>query len=198
VHLFHILVPVGGGAVAPICPPPWRRYWNSKSVTDSSQFAYIIVRYDRVYDRIRRLVAVDVVTAQNHVQLDPARKPSTTPPSYIFYGVSLAVADVGHRPLLLPWQRYWASSPVWTQRVYQTQAVGRKFLHKPGNPATVGVVRWPSAGDTAGYCLRRPNLTPVSVISMKHTVVADTHVLYIHCVSKKTRHQTLAHNFPKC
>ena len=71
-------------------------------MTDSSQFAYIIVRYDRVYDRIRRLVAVDVVTAQNHVQLDPARKPSTTPPSYIFYGVSLAVADVGHRPLLLP------------------------------------------------------------------------------------------------
>jgi len=28
----------------------------------------------------------------------------------------------------------------------------------------VGVVRWPSAGDTAGYRLRRPELTPVSLI----------------------------------
>ena len=32
-------------------------------------------------------------------------------------------------------------------------ATGRKFSHRPGKPATVGVVRWPSAaGDTAG-CL---------------------------------------------
>ena len=31
---------------------------------------------------------------------------------------------------------------------------------------TVGVVRWPSAGDTAGYRLRRPKLTPVSLILM--------------------------------
>ena len=36
------------------------------------------------------------------------------------------------------------------------RAVGRKFSHRPGNPATVGVVRWPSVGDTAGYTLRRP------------------------------------------
>jgi len=33
--------------------------------------------------------------------------------------------------------------------------VGRKFSHRPGNPATVGVVRWPAAGDTAGSSLRR-------------------------------------------
>jgi len=46
------------------------------------------------------------------------------------------------------------------------EAVGRTFSHIPGNPATVGVVRWPSAGDTAGYRLRRPKLTPVSLISM--------------------------------
>ena len=44
------------------------------------------------------------------------------PLSYIFYaGVSLAgvlaVVDFGHRPLLLPWQRYWASSPMWTLRI---------------------------------------------------------------------------------
>ena len=35
------------------------------------------------------------------------------------------------------------------------EVVGRKFLHRPGNPATVGVVRWPAAGDTAGSSLRR-------------------------------------------
>ena len=35
------------------------------------------------------------------------------------------------------------------------EVVGRKFLHRPGNPATVGVVRWPAAGDTAGSGLRR-------------------------------------------
>jgi len=46
------------------------------------------------------------------------------------------------------------------------EAVGRQFSHRPGNPATVGVVRWPSADDTAGYRLRRPKLTPVSLISM--------------------------------
>jgi len=45
------------------------------------------------------------------------------------------------------------------------EAVGGKFSHRPGNPATVGVVRWPSAGDTAGYRLGRPKLTPVSLIS---------------------------------
>ena len=46
------------------------------------------------------------------------------------------------------------------------EAVGRKFSHRPGNPATVGVVRWPSAVDTVGYRLRWPKLTPVSLISM--------------------------------
>ena len=43
--------------------------------------------------------------------------------------------------------------------------VGRKFSHRFGNPATVGVVRWPSAGHTAGYRLRRPKLTPVYLLS---------------------------------
>ena len=37
------------------------------------------------------------------------------------------------------------------------EVVGRKFSHRPGNPATVGVVRWPAAGDTAGSSLRRPS-----------------------------------------
>ena len=35
------------------------------------------------------------------------------------------------------------------------EVVGRKFSHRPGNPATVGVVRWPAAGDTVGSSLRR-------------------------------------------
>ena len=35
------------------------------------------------------------------------------------------------------------------------EVVGRKFSHRLGNPATVGVVRWPAAGDTAGSSLRR-------------------------------------------
>ena len=35
------------------------------------------------------------------------------------------------------------------------EVVGRKFSHRHGNPATVGVVRWPAAGDTAGSSLRR-------------------------------------------
>ena len=49
------------------------------------------------------------------------------------------------------------------------QLIGRKFSHRPGNPATVGVVRWPSAGDTAGYRLCWPKITPVSLISMVQT-----------------------------
>jgi len=35
------------------------------------------------------------------------------------------------------------------------EVVGRKFSHRPGNPATDGVVRWPAAGDSAGSSLRR-------------------------------------------
>jgi len=58
------------------------------------------------------------------------------------------------------------------------ESVGRKFSHRPGNPATDGVVRWPSAGDTAGYRLRRPKLTPVSLISM---VSADVPFVQLWC-----------------
>ena len=36
------------------------------------------------------------------------------------------------------------------------EAVGVGFSHRPGNPATDGVLRRPSAGDSAGYRLRRP------------------------------------------
>jgi len=56
------------------------------------------------------------------------------------------------------------------------QAVGRRFSHRPGNPVAVGVVSWPSAGDTAGYGLRRPELTPVSLISIVVTDVENAYV----------------------
>jgi len=35
------------------------------------------------------------------------------------------------------------------------EVVGRKFSRRPGNPDTVGVVRWPAAGDTGGSSQRR-------------------------------------------
>ena len=48
---------------------------------------------------------------------------------------------------------------------YLLEVVGVKFSYSNLEP-TVGVVRWSSVGDTAGYRLRRPKLTPVSLISM--------------------------------
>jgi len=68
------------------------------------------------------------------------------------------------------------------------KAVRRKFSHRPGNPTTVGVVRWPSAGDTAGYRLRRPKLTPVSLISI------DSHRISLHI----KMHRSLASDFTDC
>ena len=58
---------------------------------------------------------------------------------------------------MLNWASFW-------------EAVGRRFSHRPGNPDAVGVVRWPSAGDAAGYRLCWPKLTPVSLISMYGTL----------------------------
>ena len=55
---------------------------------------------------------------------------------------------------------------MWTQRVCLGYSNWRKFSHRPGQPATVGVVRCPLVGDTAGYRLHRPKLTPFSSISM--------------------------------
>jgi len=49
------------------------------------------------------------------------------------------------------------------------EAVGRKFSHRLGNPATVRVVRWPSASEAVVYRLCRPKLTQVSLISMGTT-----------------------------
>jgi len=48
---------------------------------------------------------------------------------------------------------------------YLLEAVGVKFSYSNLEP-TVGVVRWLSVGNTAGYRLRRPKLIPVSLISM--------------------------------
>jgi len=47
------------------------------------------------------------------------------------------------------------------------------------NPATVGAVRWPSAGDTAGYRVRRLKLTPVhSILVVVCAEVADNYGLF--------------------
>jgi len=54
---------------------------------------------------------------------------------------------------------------------YLLKAAGQKFSHIAGNPvATAGVVRWPSVGDTAGYRLRHPKLTSVSLFLMVSVV----------------------------
>jgi len=60
---------------------------------------------------------------------------------------------------------------MWTQRVAYVELAS--FWRQLGGNfhtdlATVPqlVVRWPSAGDTAGYKLRQPKLTPVSLILM--------------------------------
>jgi len=51
------------------------------------------------------------------------------------------------------------------------EVVGRKFSHRPGNPATVGVVRWPAAGDTAGSSLRRLSSLQYRIYNLlAHTV----------------------------
>ena len=44
------------------------------------------------------------------------------------------------------------------------EAAGRTFSHRPGNPATAGVVRRPSAGNTVGYRLHRPTGQKQNVI----------------------------------
>jgi len=67
-----------------------------------------------------------------------------------------------------------SGNEAWNRTVsYLLQAVGRKFSHRPGNPATAGAGRWPSAGDTAGYRLGRPKLTPVSLISVEYVYTDD-------------------------
>jgi len=95
--------------------------------------------------------------------------------SYIFYGASLA--SVSKLSPTLATAHYSCPDNAiglvaqcelsgYVKLGQHLEAVGRKFSHRPGNAATVGVVRWPSPGDTAGYRLRRPKLTPVPLISM--------------------------------
>jgi len=64
---------------------------------------------------------------------------------------------------MLNWASFW-------------RQLGGNF-HRPGNPATVRVVRWPSTGDTADYRLRWPKLTPVSLISMAPCHLDAYHIL---------------------
>ena len=57
------------------------------------------------------------------------------------------------------------------------EVVGQKVSHRPGNPATVGVVRWPAAGDTAGSSL--PLLS-----SLQHRIynLLDVCSVYVHLI----------------
>ena len=85
--------------------------------------------------------------------------------SCIFYGVSSSCRRrFGHRQQLLPWQRYWVVAQCELSGYVQLGVVGRKFLRRPGNTASI---RWSSAGHTAGYRPRRSKLTPVYLISMQ-------------------------------
>ena len=67
------------------------------------------------------------------------------------------------------------------------EVVGRKFSHRPGNPATVGVVRWPAAGDTAGSSLRRLNSLQHRIYNLlgnhpercSHHTRARTYVVFV-------------------
>ena len=65
------------------------------------------------------------------------------------------------------------------------EAVGWKFSHRPGNPATVGVVRWPSAGHTVGYGLRRAKLIPVYLLSTPLAHSANYIILSFAFVGRK-------------
>jgi len=56
------------------------------------------------------------------------------------------------------------------------EVVGRKFSHRPGNPATVGVVRWPAAGDTAGSSLRRLSFLQCRIYNLLARTAASASV----------------------
>jgi len=71
--------------------------------------------------------------------------------SCIFYGVSSSCRRrFGHRQQLLPWQRYWASSPMWTQRVCSIGGCWVEILTQARQHCQHKmVVRWPY--DTIRY-----------------------------------------------
>jgi len=58
------------------------------------------------------------------------------------------------------------------------EVVGRKFSHRPGNPATVGVVRWPAAGDTAGSSLRRLSSLQHRIYNLLGVRALTSHTVY--------------------
>ena len=76
-------------------------------------------------------------------------------------------SELSHHPLLMPGQRYWASSPMWTQRV---SWIGLAF---GGNWAEIFTRTWQPCHSWSSkmavhwrHWLCRPKLTPVSLISM--------------------------------
>ena len=55
------------------------------------------------------------------------------------------------------------------------EAVGRKFSHRPGNPATVEVVRWPSAGDDAPTITVQNLRLEDKIKTYLHEILTHTH-----------------------
>ena len=139
-HTYYIIFgrPPIGGKLSP--PSPWRRHCRSivHSVAEGPRDAA-------------------------HQKLSRIRQPNRLyccQGGYIFYAGG-SIAGVSCR-------RRWPPPPILalTTPVAQCElsgrsigllmeVIGRKFSHRAGNPATVRVVRWPAAGDTAGSILRR-------------------------------------------
>ena len=65
------------------------------------------------------------------------------------------------------------------------KVVGRKFSHSPGNPATVGVVRWPAAGDTAGSSLCRLSSLQHRIYNLLGSHTLEVHHDIVHKVRKR-------------
>ena len=106
--------------------------------------------------------------------------------SYIFY-VRVSLAGISCRHYSYPdnTTELVASCALsgYVKLSWLSEAVGWKFSHRPGNPATIGVVRCLSAGDTVGCRLCWPKLTPVDLISMVQWRCGQQRFLLFYCIA---------------
>jgi len=100
-------------------------------------------------------------------RLFTALQTAVGPQRCIFYGVSLAGIGCRRRwppPTTLAMTTLMGQQPnVNSAGASNWEAVGRKFSHRHDNPVIVGVVRWLSASDTAGYRSTQPCIPPGSL-----------------------------------
>ena len=73
------------------------------------------------------------------------------------------------------------------------EVVGRKFSHRPGNPAAVGVVRWPADGDTAGSSLRRLSSLQHRIYNLLGSTKLDHHTHRGHGRQRRPIHRRVVH-----